>query len=276
LINSFYGYLGYGRGFFNDFDAAERVTRSGHRIIKQTVDELRKTGSKPIEVDTDGVYFVPPPRLKSEDEERQYVESIGANLPSGIRLTHDGRYQAMLSVRLKNYGLLTYDGRIVLRGSALRNRRMERCLRTFLLDATHAFLIDDRDEARRIYFDLADRMQRHALPVSEFSQWSMLNQDTLQAQPRLKRLVNRVPSHIRSGERIEIYEREDGELALVEEYAGDENTSYLLRRLHDTAARFDALFTSPSEFSAFFPKITPRTNLEAALQQEPARQLGLL
>ncbi len=276
LINSFYGYLGYGRGFFNDFDAAEKVTRSGHRIIKQTVDALRQTGSKPIEVDTDGVYFVPPASLQNEDEERDYVESIGANLPAGIRLTHDGRYQAMLSVRLKNYGLLTYDGRIILRGSALRNRRMERCLRSFLLDATHAFLVEDRDSARVLYFDLADRMQRHALPVSEFSQWSMLNQDTVQAQPRLKRLVDRVPSHIRSGERIEIYEREDGELGLAEEYEGDENTSYLLRRLHDTAARFDALFTSQSEFSAFFPKITPKTDLEAARNQEPARQLGLL
>ena len=33
LINSFYGYLGYGRGYFNDFDAAEAVTvaRPTHR-----------------------------------------------------------------------------------------------------------------------------------------------------------------------------------------------------------------------------------------------------
>lgn len=276
LINSFYGYLGYGRGFFNDFDAAERVTRSGHRIIKQTVDALREAGAKPIEVDTDGVYFVPPDRVRTEEEEIRYVGAIGAKLPLGIRLTHDGRYRAMLSVRLKNYGLLTYDDRIILRGSALRNRRMERCLRTFLLDATRAFLSDDRDAARVRYFDLADRIQRRALPVSEFSQWSMLNQDTLQTQPRLKRLVNRLPNHIRSGERIEIYEREDGELGLVEEYAGDENSSYLLRRLHDTAARFDALFPSNSEFAAFFPKITTRTDLDAAKNQEPARQLGLL
>jgi DNA polymerase, archaea type len=276
LINSFYGYLGYGRGFFNDFDAAERVTRSGHRIIKQTVDALRATGSKPIEVDTDGVYFVPPENVRTEEQEQKYVDAIGAKLPQGIRLTHDGRYRAMLSVRLKNYGLLTHDDRIILRGSALRNRRMESCLRTFLLDATRAFLSDDREAARQQYFDLADRMQRRALPISEFSQWAMLHQDTLQAQPRLNRLVNRVPNHIRSGERIEIYEREDGELGLVEEYEGDENTAYLLRRLHDTAARFDALFTSHGEFAAFFPKITPRTDLDAARNQEPARQLGLL
>jgi DNA polymerase, archaea type len=276
LINSFYGYLGYGRGFFNDFDAAERVTRSGHRIIKQTVDSLRETGARPIEVDTDGVYFVPPPHVVSEEDELAYVESIGSKLPAGIRLTHDGRYQAMLSVRLKNYGLLTHDNRIILRGSALRNRRMERCLRSFLYEATLAFLSDDRDRARELYFDLADRIQRRALAVSEFSQWAMLNHDTVQAQPRLKRLVERLPSHVRSGERVEIYEQESGELGLVDEYEGDENSTYLLRRLHDTAARFEALFATRSEFTAFFPKLTPRTDLAAARNQEPARQLDLL
>jgi hypothetical protein len=145
-----------------------------------------------------------------------------------------------------------------------------------LLDATRAFLSDDQDAARDLYFDLADRIQRRALPISEFSQWAMLHQDTLQAQPRLNRLANRLPNHIRSGERIEIYEREDGELGLVEEYEGDENTTYLLRRLHDTAARFEDLFTSTGEFAAFFPRITPRTDLSAARSQEPARQLGLL
>jgi hypothetical protein len=127
-----------------------------------------------------------------------------------------------------------------------------------------------------LYFNLADRIQRRALAVSEFSQWAMLNHDTLQAQPRLKRLVERLPSHVRSGERVEIYEQESGELGLVEEYEGDENATYMLRRLHDTAARFEALFATRSEFSAFFPKLTPRTDLVAARNQEPARQLDLL
>ena len=153
---------------------------------------------------------------------------------------------------------------------------MERCLRSFLHDATLAFLSDERDRARELYFDLAERILRRALPISEFSQWAMLNHDTLQAQPRLKRLADRLPSHVRSGERVEIYEQESGELGLVDEYEGDENSAYLLRRLHDTAARFEALFATPSEFGAFFPKLTPRTDLDAARNQEPARQLGLL
>mgnify|MGYP006170344993 CR=1 FL=1 len=58
LINSFYGYLGYSGGLFNDYDAAERVTLAGQRIVKQVVTNLLHHGATPIEVDTDGVYFV--------------------------------------------------------------------------------------------------------------------------------------------------------------------------------------------------------------------------
>ena len=44
LINSFYGYLGYGGGLFNDYDAAERVTLAGQRIVKQVVANLQQHG----------------------------------------------------------------------------------------------------------------------------------------------------------------------------------------------------------------------------------------
>ena len=52
-----------------------------------------------------------------------------------------------------------------------------------------------------------------------------------------------------------MYEREDGELALIDEYANDENIPYLLRRLRDVAERFRPLFATDAEFEAFFPTL---------------------
>ena len=40
---------------------------------------------------------------------------------------------------------------------------------------------------------------------------------------------------------MEIYERNDGTLALTSEYGNDENTTHLLRRLRDVAERFRPL-----------------------------------
>jgi DNA polymerase, archaea type len=60
LINSFYGYLGFAQGNFADFEAAARVTQIGRDLLKQMIDWLKGQGAQVIEVDTDGIYFVPP------------------------------------------------------------------------------------------------------------------------------------------------------------------------------------------------------------------------
>src|SRR5205823_13206837 len=60
LINSFYGYLGFAQGNFADFDAAARVTQIGRELLQKMIDWLNARGAQVIEVDTDGIYFVPP------------------------------------------------------------------------------------------------------------------------------------------------------------------------------------------------------------------------
>jgi len=60
LINSFYGYLGFAQGHFADFEAAARVTQIGRDLLQKMIDWLNGRGAQVIEVDTDGIYFVPP------------------------------------------------------------------------------------------------------------------------------------------------------------------------------------------------------------------------
>lgn len=276
LINSFYGYLGYRGGLFNDYDAATRVTLSGQRIVINVVERLRDAGGIPIEVDTDGVYFVPPPRLVDEHAEIAFIDAISQHLPTGIRLAHDGRYAAMLSLRLKTYALLAGDGTLTLKGSALRSRRVEPCFREFIGAAARCFLEGRPDDAHAAYFALAERIRQRDLAARDVVQWGMLSGDT-QPTPRLKRLVERGQriGEARSGDRIEYYERQDGELAFLSEFAGDVNQDYLLRRLRDVAMRFRELFPTDSAFDAAFPALSLRTNLAMAKEQEAVTQLGL-
>ena len=152
---------------------------------------------------------------------------------------------------------------------------MEPCFRRFLQTAARGFMTEDREAVREAYFALGERIRQRELDVDEFTQWSMLNNETLASQPRLKRLLARSNPPPKAGERLEIYERQDGELALREHYASDESIPYLLRRLHETAGRFRALFASDASFSAFFPPLTARTDREQAKVQEASTQLGL-
>jgi hypothetical protein len=275
LINSFYGYLGFGNGHFNDYDAAETVTLEGQRIIKQVVKQLEVTGATPIEVDTDGVYFTPPVGIADADTEELYVEEIGKSLGAGIRLAHDGRYRRMLSLKMKTYALLEYDDKLILKGSALRSRRMEPCFKEFIQTAARGLMNDERDRVRESYFQLAARIQQKQLAPAEIGQWAMLRRATAEKQPRLSRLLRSTQGQWKFGERVIIYERDNGELGLLQNYAQDENTVVLLRRLKETATRFREAFSSEAEFDAFFPTIQQVTDLEMARERQPVEQLGL-
>ena len=112
LINSFYGYLGFSLGHFNDFAEANALTKRGRDLIQRAVAELEDRGAQVIEVDTDGIYFVPPPDAANDNEKgaERLLEQVGAIMPEGIKLELDGRYAAMFSYKMKNYVLQDDDG----------------------------------------------------------------------------------------------------------------------------------------------------------------------
>jgi DNA polymerase I len=128
LINSFYGYLGFAQGHFADFDAAARVTQIGRDLLKKMIDWLNKHGAKVIEVDTDGIYFVPPNKIDIDELQN----GLANELPKGIDIEFDEQFQAMFSYKAKNYALLTKDGDVNIKGGALKSRGLEKFQRVFL------------------------------------------------------------------------------------------------------------------------------------------------
>ncbi len=126
LINSFYGQLGFSRALFNDFAEADRVAATGQEILKQIMAAIRREDGTVIEVDTDGVFFVPPSALQGEAAERNFVAQLNREMPPGIRIGYDGRFQKMLSYKSKNYALMAYDGKMKFKGSSLVSRAIER------------------------------------------------------------------------------------------------------------------------------------------------------
>src|SRR5437870_11772653 len=127
-LNSFYGYLGFAQGHFADFDAAARVTQIGRDLLKKMIDWLGEHGAQVIEVDTDGIYFVPPVKI-AIDELR---DDLAKKLPEGIEVEFDEQLEAMFSYKAKNYALLTKDGDVIIKGGALKSRGLEKFQRVFL------------------------------------------------------------------------------------------------------------------------------------------------
>jgi DNA polymerase, archaea type len=148
LINSFYGYLGFAQGHFADFDAAARVTQIGRELLQKMIDWLTARGAQVIEVDTDGIYFVPPSvaagvspaeqnkaagtAATTEETIAELRKGLAAELPPGIEVEFDEQFEAMFSYKAKNYALLTRDGEVVIKGGALKSRGLEKFQRVFL------------------------------------------------------------------------------------------------------------------------------------------------
>ena len=170
LINSFYGYLGFGQGCFNDFALAEKVTARGRQLLTALVTELETLGAAVIEMDTDGIYFQLP-----EAHEKDFDARVSAVLPSGIELEFDADYPAMFSYKAKNYALLDRDGAVSLTGAALKSRALEKFQRNFILESVTALLHGEPEEVERIYKRFHRAIAERSLPLEDFAKSEVLS-----------------------------------------------------------------------------------------------------
>jgi DNA polymerase, archaea type len=178
LINSFYGYLGFQMGHFNDFEAANQVTAKGRELIQSAVAWLKQKGAQIIEVDTDGIYFVPPSSVRNPAEEERLIASLGEILPKGIELELDGRYPAMFSYKMKNYALLDEQGRLRIKGSGLRSRGLELFQREWLEEMLTLLLKDEREKIPKLYQRYFHDLENHRKDISWIAKTETL-QDSL-------------------------------------------------------------------------------------------------
>jgi DNA polymerase elongation subunit (family B) len=179
LINSFYGYLGFPMGHFNDYHAANLVTAKGRELIQTVMAWLKERGGQVIEVDTDGLYFVAPPDVQTPADEERLLAEVGRILPEGISLELAGRYQAMFSYKMKNYALLDHAGRLSITGSGLRSRGLELFQREWMGEMFLHLLRGEPQKIRELTRRYAEAFEQHTFDVRMFMKTETL-QDSLE------------------------------------------------------------------------------------------------
>ena len=258
FINSFYGYLGTGFSHWNDFDAANRITAEGRRLVLSLVDRLDVLGATVIEVDTDGLYFVPATPVAGPGDEDALLAALGEPLPDGIQLELAGRYPAMFSYKMKNYVLLDGHGKLLVKGSGLRSRGLELFQRRWMEEMFRLLLTGRREEIPALVRRWEEDFIARRVAVRLF-----MKTETLQESPGAYReklaagkrnvgaayeLALRAERPYQAGDQVSYYVT--GETARVkvneaaklaaawDPAAPDENTSYYLAKLRELAAKF--------------------------------------
>lgn len=270
-INAFYGYLGYARGLFNDYECADEVTRTGQEILRTLIDQVVLHGGKVVEVDTDGIYFIPPDNVVGEEAELELVEHVSKSLPAGIHVAIDGRYQKILSYKMKNYALLGYDQRIVIKGSSLVSRSMERFARNYLQQCIECLLYENFESLHALYVSLYKNISEHRLDVRDFARTEHLRDSleqylhdvesgkrnrsaayevaikslrTYRPGDRVSYYITGNESNIKGFENCKFAEDWDPNFP-------DENIPYYLKRLDEYSKKFEVFF-SPQDFQKIF------------------------
>ncbi|MGC8654446.1 MAG: DNA polymerase domain-containing protein [Candidatus Kryptoniota bacterium] len=298
LINSFYGYLGYPRGIFNDFQSADKVTQSGQKILKQMIDSIAAEGGIVVEVDTDGIYFVPPEGWRGETKEKEFVERISNQLPSGINLTLDGRYEKMLSYKKKNYALLGYDGKIKIKGSALISRSIEKFGREFINSCIEMLLREDIEGIHKLFLEYSDSISSRQMPLEKMLRTETLKESIEQYTASVNSSKrNRSASYesvisaglqYRPGDKVSFYitgsdanPRTFSNARIYDERSAqkkDYNINYYLKKLYEYAQRFLPFFEygdfqnifSDEKDSLFKPDLSSVKIKTAPLQETTA------
>jgi DNA polymerase elongation subunit (family B) len=263
LINSFYGYLGFGQGHFADFDAAARVTQIGRDLLKKMIDWLNAHGAKVIEVDTDGIYFVPPNKIDIGDLQK----GLAKELPPGIEVEFDEQFAAMFSYKAKNYALLTKDGDVIIKGGALKSRGLEKFQRVFLeemiklimkgkpeaiVDLQNEFEKKIRNREWKIDMlmktdTLQDSLDKYRAKIAGSARNRAAAYELALASGRAYKPGDQVSYYIKSTpKKVPAYEA--ARLATdFDPQNRDENVDYYVAKLDDLVKKFDSMIPAPEQ-----------------------------
>jgi DNA polymerase I len=255
LINSFYGYLGFAQGHFADFDAAARVTQIGRDLLKKMIEWLQAGGAQVIEVDTDGIYFVPPSSVAAgvspaktkakaagtaatskaadtaattEEEIAELQQGLAAELPPGLEIEFDEHFEAMFSYKAKNYALLSRDGDVIIKGGALKSRGLEKFQRVFLEEMIKLVMQDKADEISGLREAFAQKIRSR-----EWNIEMLMKTDTL--QDSLEKYRQKIAGSARN--RAAAYELA---LASGRNYKPGDQISYYVKATSKKVAAYEA------------------------------------
>jgi DNA polymerase I len=262
LINSFYGYMGHAQSHFSDFNQAERITSRGRELMQSMIQWLRQKGCQVVEIDTDGIYFVPGPDITAARQEEDLVQELSHSMPAGITVEYGGRYKAMFSYKIKNYAVLDYDGNLKIKGSGLRSRGLEKFQRLFLEEMISRLLADQEEEIPRLFKQYMGQMAEHRWDVKMFMKTEML-QDSLEKYREKIRanarnrsaayeLASRSARRYQPGDQISYYVTGDSEKVQAYENCKlarewdpknpDENIPYYQKKLRDLYRKFSVFY----------------------------------
>jgi len=102
ILNSAYGYLGYGRARWYSRESASAITSWARQYIHQTEEKAGKNGFEVLYMDTDSCFLKMNEKTKKDVED--FLDKVNDELPGTMELELDGYYKRGIFVTKKEGG----------------------------------------------------------------------------------------------------------------------------------------------------------------------------
>ena len=248
LVNSVYGFCGASGCNYNAPSIAARVTLEGRNILNASIAWAEGRGFQVVNGDTDSISFTVP--QLDGDYLKGLLKEVNALMLEGIRFEDDGFFPKFVILKAKNYIMLTPEGKIKIKGSALKSSKIEPGIKSFHNRCIRALLsLSDEplvDAYKNICRDLASLNS-----VAEWSSKKTISEKTVTGSKKMKKdgtypvnkMLNALKgTHFQLGDKFNFYTTNVGTLKLEEHYDPvnpDHDLKKLLAKIYKAAAVFD-------------------------------------
>lgn len=204
--------------------------------------------------DTDSIAFCKDDlTLISEEERKSLVKEINDISPEFMQWADDGYYKFLICIKSKNYVLQTFDGKIKIKGSALKDQKKEPALLEFLREIINSILNEKYN-----YSEIYNQYVHEILNLKDIKRWATKKTITEKVLNGTRTNETKVMDALKGtefseGDKVYVYFDTEKNLKLVSNYHNDHNVQHMLKRLYDTSV---ILTGKKKEDSGIIPKGT--------------------
>lgn len=185
VLNTVYGMLNYPKSRWYSRECAESITAFGRKYVQEVGRKAEEKGFKVLYSDTDSIFLLL--GEKKEEDAIHFMEEINKSLPETMELELENIYKRGLFVSKKQeketgakkkYALVTYDGKIKIRGFELVRRDWSKIARETQKHVLEAILVDgSKEKALRIVKDVVEKLNKGEVKKEDLIIYTQLRKE---------------------------------------------------------------------------------------------------
>jgi DNA polymerase elongation subunit (family B) len=215
---------------------------------------------KLVNADTDSITICKPDgSLFSDHEQESLLRELNSLFPKTISWEDDGYYRKVIVLKIKNYITQTQDGKVKIKGSALKASTKSPAMKE-MINRIIDSMLNDRNDFQDIYLEYI----KEAAKVKDIKRWASrktISERTLNSERKNETRIKDViqGTEIVEGDRIYVFNKTKDELELVERFNGVYDIDKMLQSVYDTAWVFENVLDCESLFPNYkLKKMKPK------------------